>query len=93
MASSSRPGLGTETLQQLTDLQRQVSERVTPLRIRQRQRSRQHARRLLLRLVAVLIPLVLALGLVLDTGGGRTWLGDRWDDLTRSATVQDEPAR
>ena len=27
-----RPGLGTETLQQLTDLQRQVSERVAPLR-------------------------------------------------------------
>ncbi len=92
MASSSRPGHGTETLQQLTDLQRQVSGRVAPLRTRERQRSRRHARRLLLRIVALLIPLVLALGLALDTGGGRSWLGDRWDDLTRSATVQDEPA-
>jgi len=92
VASHSRPGLGTETLQQLTDLQRQVSERATPLRTRERQRSRRHARRLLLRVVAVLVPLVLALGLALDTGGGRSWLGDRWGDLSRSATVQDEPA-
>ncbi len=92
MASSSRPGLGTETLQQLTDLQRQVGERVTPLRTRQRRRSRRHARRLLLRVVVALVPLVLALGLALDTGGGRTWLGERWNDLSRSATVQDQPA-
>ena len=92
MASSSRPGLGTETLQQLTALQRQVSERSAPLRIRERQRSRQHARRLLVRVVAVLIPIVMALGLALDTGGGRSWLGDRWGDLSRSTTVQDEPA-
>jgi hypothetical protein len=92
VASSSRPGLGTETLQQLTALQRQVGERSTPLRVRERQRSRQHARRLMLRLVAVLVPLVLALGLALDTGGGRSWLGDRWGDLSRSTTVQEEPA-
>lgn len=92
VASSSRPGLGTETLQQLTDLQRQVSERIAPLRARQRQRSRQHARRLVLRAVAVLLPLVLAAGVAVDTGGSRSWLGDRWGDLSRSSTVQDEPA-
>jgi hypothetical protein len=90
VASRSRPGLGTETLQQLTALQRQVSERSAPLRIRERQRSRQHARRLLLRAVAVLVPLVLALGIALDTGGGRSWLGDRWGDLSRSTTVQED---
>ncbi len=92
MASSSRPGLGTETLQQLTALQRQVSERSAPLRTRERQRSRRQARRLMLRIVAALVPIVLTLGLALDTAGGRSWLGDRWGDLSRSTTVQDEPA-
>ena len=86
-----RPGLGTETLQQLTDLQRQVSERVAPLSERERQRSRQHARRIVARTTAALVPLALAAGIALDAGGSRDWLGDRWSDLSRPTTGQQEP--
>ena len=86
-----RPGLGTETLQQLTDLQRQVSERVAPLSERERQRSRQRAKRLVVRTTASLAPLALAAGSALDAGGSRDWLGDRWGDLSRPASGQQEP--
>jgi len=85
-----RPGPGTETLQQLTDLQRQASERVAPLSERQRRRSRQHARRLVVRTTAALVPVALAAGIALDAGGSRDWLGDRWSDLRGSTTGQQE---
>jgi hypothetical protein len=83
-----RPGLGTETLRQLTDLQRQAGERVAPLSERQRQRQWQHTRRVALRTTAAVVPLVLAAGLALDAGGSRDWLGDRWGDLSRPSTGQ-----
>jgi hypothetical protein len=86
VASTTRPGLGTETLQKFADLQRQVSERVAPLQDRQRRRSRQRVRRIAVRLVAMLVPLLLVALFALDVGGGRTWVGHRWDDLTRSST-------
>ena len=91
MTSPSRPGLGTETLRQLTDLQRQVGERIAPLRTRERQRTRQRARRLALHVVALLLPLALVVGVALDTAGSRSWLGDRWGDLSRTSTGEQEP--
>ena len=91
MTSPTPPGLGTETLRQLTDLQRQVGERIAPLQTRERQRKREHVRRLALHAVALLLPLVLAVGVALDTAGSRSWLGDRWGDLSRSSTGEQEP--
>jgi hypothetical protein len=44
------------------------------------------------RTVLVLVPLLVALLLVVDAGGSRTWVGDRWQDLTRSATTGDQPS-
>jgi hypothetical protein len=90
--SRARPGLGTETLRQLTDLQRQAGERVAPLSERQKQRQREHARRVVLRTTAALVPLVLAAGLAVDVGGSRDWLGDRWSDLSNPTTGQKQPA-
>jgi hypothetical protein len=87
-----RPGLGTETLQQLTDLQRQVGERVAPLSERERQRSRRHARRLAKRTAAAIAPLLLVVAVAVDVGGSRDWIGDRWSDLNRQTTPQQEPA-
>ena len=90
MATGSRPRSGQEDLQYFADLQRQVAERVAPVRTRVRQRQRARIRRLALRTVLAVVPLVVAVLLALDAGGSRTWLGDRWQDLTRSATGSDQ---
>jgi hypothetical protein len=90
VATVSRPRSGRDNLQYFADLQRQVAGRVAPLRTRERQRHRAHVRRVLVRTVLVLVPLLVALLLVVDAGGSRTWVGDRWQDLTRSATAGDE---
>ena len=90
MATVSRPRSGRENLQYFADLQRQVAERVAPLRTRERQRHRARLRRVVVRTVLVLVPLLVALLVVVDAGGSRTWVGDRWQDLTRSATAGDE---
>ena len=90
MATVSRPRSGRENLQYFADLQRQVAERVTPLRTRERRRHRARLRRVVVRTVLVLVPLLVALLVAVDAGGSRTWLGDRWQDLTRSATAGDQ---
>ena len=76
-----------QDLERFAALQREVAERAAPLRTRQRRRRRAHARRVVLRSLLVLVPLVLALLLAADTGGSRSWVEDRWHDLTRSATT------
>jgi len=92
VATVSRPRSGRENLQYFADLQRQVGERVAPLRTRERQRHRARLRRVVVRTVLVLVPLLVAMLLVVDAGGSRTWVGDRWQDLTRSATTGDQPS-
>jgi hypothetical protein len=47
-------------------------------------------RRVVVRTFLVLVPLLVALLVAVDSGGSRTWLGDRWQDLTRSATAGDQ---
>jgi hypothetical protein len=90
VATVSRPRSGRENLQYFADLQRQVAERVAPLRTRERRRSRARLRHAVARSILVLVPLLLALLVAVDAGGSRTWLGDRWQDLTRSATAGDQ---
>jgi hypothetical protein len=90
VATVSRPRSGRENLQYFADLQRQVAERVAPLRTRERRRQRARLRRVVVRAVLVLVPLLVALLVAVDAGGSRTWVGDRWQDLTRSATTGDQ---
>jgi hypothetical protein len=90
VATVSRPRSGRENLQHFADLQRQVAERVAPLRTRERRRNRARLRRFGVRTVLVLVPLLVALLVAVDAGGSRTWVGDRWQDLTRSATAGDQ---
>jgi hypothetical protein len=90
VATVSRPRSGRENLQYFADLQRQVAERVAPLRTRERRRSRARLRHAVVRCILVLVPLLLAALVAVDAGGSRTWLGDRWQDLTRSATAGDQ---
>ncbi len=90
MATVSRPRSGRDNLQYFADLQRQVAERVAPLRTRERQRYLARLRRVLVRALLVLLPLLVALLVAVDAGGSRTWVGDRWQDLTRSATTGDQ---
>jgi hypothetical protein len=90
VATVSRPRSGREDLKYFADLQRQVAERVAPLRTRERRRQLARLRRLAVRTVLVLVPLLVALLLVVDAGGSRTWVGDRWQDLTRSASASDQ---
>jgi hypothetical protein len=90
VATVSRPRSGRENLQYFADLQRQVGERVAPLRTRVRRRHRARLRRAVVRFVLVLVPVLVALMLAVDAGGSRTWVGDRWQDLTRSATAGDQ---
>jgi hypothetical protein len=90
VASTSRAHSGDETLQYFAELQRTVADRAAPLRIRQRQRRRQRARRLIARTLLVLLPILLAGLVALDAAGSRTWLGDRWGDLTRSSTGESQ---
>jgi hypothetical protein len=86
VATVSRPRSGRENLQYFADLQRQVAERVAPLRTRERRRHRARLRRAVVRIVLLLLPLLVALLVAVDAGGSRTWVGDRWQDLSRSAT-------
>ncbi|MEO7979773.1 MAG: hypothetical protein ABI807_02545 [Sporichthyaceae bacterium] len=90
VATVSRPRSGRESLQYFAELQRQVGERVAPLRTRQRLRRRARIRRLVGRAVLLMVPVLVAVLLALDAGGSRTWLGDRWQDVTRSATTPDQ---
>lgn len=90
MATVLRPRSGRADLQYFADLQRQVAERVAPLRTRERQRHRARLLRVVARTVLVLVPLLVALLVAVDAGGSRTWVGDRWQDLTRSATAGDQ---
>lgn len=90
MATVSRPRSGRENLQYFADLQRQVAERVAPLRTRERRRHRARLRRAVVRAVLVVVPLLVAGLVAVDAGGSRTWVGDRWQDLTRSATAGDQ---
>ncbi len=86
VATVSRPGSGLDHLSSFADLQRQVAGRVAPLRTRQRRRVRARLRRLGVRIVLLVVPITVALLLALDTAGSRTWLGDRWDDIGRTAS-------
>ena len=90
MATVSRPRSGRDDLQYFADLQRQVAERVAPLRTRERQRHWARLRRWVVRAVLVLVPLLVATLVAVDAGGSRTGVGDRWQDLTRSATASDQ---
>lgn len=92
MATVSRPRSGRENLQYFAELQRQVGERVAPLRTRERRRQRARIRRLVVRGVLLMVPVLVAVLLLVDAGGSRTWLGDRWQDLTRTATSSDQQA-
>jgi hypothetical protein len=92
VATVSRPRSGRENLQYFADLQRQVDDRVAPLRTRERRRHRARLRRAVVRTVLVLVPVLVALLVTVDAGGSRTWVSDRWQDLTRSATTGDQGA-
>lgn len=87
------PERGLDDLQSFASLQRQVAEREVPLHTRQRRRRRARARRVAVRLVLLLVPLVALALVVTDAAGSRTWLENRWRDVTRAATTdQSAPA-
>lgn len=79
------PERGLDDLHRFATLQRQVAERAVPLHTRERRRRRANARRLAVRLVLVLAPLVLLALLAADVAGSRTWLQDRWQQVTETA--------
>jgi hypothetical protein len=81
------PERGLDDLHDFASLQRQVAEREVPLATRLRRRRRARARRITLRLVLVLVPLVVVALVATDAAGSRTWLQDRWHDVTKAATT------
>jgi hypothetical protein len=88
VASTSRPGLGIEVLHDFADLQRQVGERVAPLQTRQHLRRRRLRRRRTVRTVSVLLPLLVVVLLAVNAADSRTWIGQRWSDLSRTTSGQ-----
>ena len=85
MATVSRPRSGRENLQYFADLQRQVAERVAPLRTRERQRHRARLRRVVVRTVLVLVPLLVVTAFVVQERRNVRRLRER------EALEQDEP--